>query len=209
VRITGIPVLDEEEKASGVPNTNHEIYLQVGPLYIQAAKQVLRYYPVAYVRSILIAWFAYFRPPTDFFQFEENLQPIRTLDRTYNLLLFGQWREASGKELRGLRAQGGAMSLVLYTGALLLIAIPVILLATVYFLVRDYLRQGAFSNRAALTVFILVQIVMLALIVNFLSSFENNRYRFPSDPLYIALLGGLLARAFQRSRPARSGEALD
>ena len=31
--------------------------------------------------------------------------------------------------------------------------------------------------------------VLLIATTNFLSSFENNRYAFPSDPLYVALLG--------------------
>ena len=32
---------------------------------------------------------------------------------------------------------------------------------------------------------------------NFLSSFENNRYRFPTDCLYLALFGVLMERAWR------------
>jgi hypothetical protein len=191
---TGIPVLDQEYKSSGIVNFNNQIYLKTGPLYVQAAKQVFRYYPVAYVRSVLIAWFCYFRPPTDFFQFEENRAPIRKLDRTYNLLMFGQLREAPGTDLRALRAEGDSLSLVLYTGILLLIGLPLIVLATAGFWVRDYRGGTRSANDLALIAFILIQIVIVAVLSNFLSSFENNRYRFPTDPLYLTLAGVLITR---------------
>ncbi len=195
---SGIPVLDQEFKSSGIVNFNNQIYLRTGRLYIQAAKQVLRYYPVAYLRSVAIAWFCYFRSPTDFFQFDENRVPIQDLDRAYNLLLFGQLREAPGKELRILRAEGGGLSLVLYTGILLMIGLPLIVLATVFFWIRDYCDGTCSSGRQALIAFIVVQILIVAVLSNFLSSFENNRYRFPTDPLYIALAGVLLTRVLVR-----------
>lgn len=191
---SGIPVLDQEYKSSGFVNFNNQIYLKTGPLYIQAAKQVFRYFPVAYLRSVLIAWFCYFRPPTDFFQFEDNRVRIRSLDRAYNLLMFGQLREASGKDLRALRAEGDSFALVLYTGVLLLIGLPLIVLATAFFWVRDYRAGNRPANDLALIAFIVVQILIVALLSNFLSSFENNRYRFPTDPLYVTLAGVLITR---------------
>src|SRR5260221_3830703 len=200
-RPTGIPVLDQETKSTGGNNFNNQVYLETAPRYARAARQVLRFYPIAYVRSVLIAWFCYFRPSTDFFQFEENRAAIRRFERFYNILVFGQLREASGKGLRDLRSQGSAFSLVLYTGLTLMIGLPAILLGIAGYSIHAYRRKSESANRLALLGYIVLQIVMLALIVNFLSSFENNRYRFPTDPLYVALLGVLLAwfvRRFNR-----------
>ena len=189
---TGIPVLDEEQKSVGGPNFNNQIYLKTGPMFTRTARQVLEYYPMAYVRSVLIAWFCYFRPPSDFFQFHSNLAPIHALDRAYNLIFFGQLREASGKELRAQQAGGRSFALVLYTGIILIVCIPLILTGATIVCIRE---------RSFVVGFILVQIVMVAVISNFLSSYENNRYRFPTDPLYMALAGMLIALLLRRGRP--------
>jgi hypothetical protein len=197
---SGIPVLDEEVKSTGEGNYNHQVYLKTGPMFARVAEQVLRYYPVAYLRSVLIAWFCYFRPASDFFQFEENRAPIHALDRAYNVLLSGQLREASNPQLRAIRAAGGAVSLALYTGIFLMVGFPAILLATGWFWIRDYRRKtmpvsaARPANQLVLIAFVVLQIVLVALIANFLSSFENNRYRFPTDPLYVALAGALVAK---------------
>jgi hypothetical protein len=198
---TGIPVLDEEFKlVGGSLNTNNIIYMKADPLYRQAARQVLRAYPVAYARSVMIAWFCYFLPPTDFFQFDEARVDIREIDRAYNLAFFGQLRETTRKGLRALRAEGATFSLVLYTGVFLMVALPFLLVWSAIHLTKQW-RSGAVpKERIALLAFVLLNIVFLMLTTNFLSSFENNRYRFPSDPLYAALLGVFLERAVQRYR---------
>jgi hypothetical protein len=198
---TGIPVLDQETKSTGGNNFNNQIYLKTATMYARAARQVLRFYPIAYFRSVLIAWFCYFRPSSDFFQFEENRAAIRRFERVYNIVVFGQLREASGKGLRALRSQGSTVSLALYTGLTLMVGLPAILLCIVGHSIQAYRRKSESANRLAVLSYIVLQIIMLALIVNFLSSFENNRYRFPTDPLYVALLGVLLAwfvRRFNR-----------
>jgi hypothetical protein len=201
---TGIPVLDQEVKSTGDANFNNQIYLKTGPMFTRTAIQVLRYYPAAYARSVLIAWFCYFRPPSDFVQFDDNRAPIRALDRAYNMVLFGELREASGTDLRRLRAEGETVSLALYTGIVLIVAIPLILFATAFLWIRDYRGKSVSANRLFLVAFIVFQVVLVAVISNFLSSFENNRYRFPTDPLYIILAGVLMTRVIQHFAGPRS-----
>jgi len=203
LRPTGIPVLDEEVKSTGSFNYNHQLYLKTGPLYAQAAKQVLHHYPIAYVRSVLIAWFCYFLPPTDFFQFEQNRTAIRSFDRGYNLVVFGQLRETSRKGLRALRGQGTTVSLALYTGLTLMIGLPLTIFLIMFLWLRWYHRRSEKPNYLFLLAYIVTQIVMIAVLTNFLASFENNRYRFPTDPLYVVLLGVLLTRLWRHfHRPA-------
>jgi hypothetical protein len=66
------------------------------------------------------------------------------------------------------------------------------------FWIRDYRREPRTSNQLALIAFVVLQILMVALIASFLSSFENDRYRFPTDPLYLALAGVLLTKILRR-----------
>jgi hypothetical protein len=47
---------------------------------------------------------------------------------------------------------------------------------------------------AILIAFLLFNITYITGIANFLSSFENNRYRFPCDALFVVLLGIAIER---------------
>jgi hypothetical protein len=193
---TGIPVLDEAVKSTGGGNFNNLTYLRVDPLYRRAAMQVLRHRPVAYLRSVLIAWFCYFLPPTDYFQFGPNREAIPGLERLYNRVLYGQFRETSRKGLRALLAEGHALSLPLYTGTFLMVLLPLILVGTLVCLIRDCRKRTATLAQTGLTAFLWFNTVWIMGVSNFLASFENNRYRFPTDPLYVALLAMLIQRTW-------------
>jgi len=184
----GIPVLDEEHKPGGVPNFNNATYPRVSQAYMQVAMQVLRYAPAAYLRSVAIAWFCYFLPPSDFIQFTDNRTAIRPLERAYNVVLFGQFRETSRKGLRELRTAGQSRSLPLYTGLFLALALPALLLWGTYSLYTRIRRRKITVPQIGLWSIVLVEIIWVMLVSNFLSSFENNRYRFPTDSLYCVLL---------------------
>jgi hypothetical protein len=193
VEPTGVPVLDQAVKSTGGINTNNLVYLKADALYRKASRQVLALAPRAYLEAVVIAWFCYFRPATDFFQFDELREPIRPLDRFVNIAAFGQFHEATGKGLRELRAKGGTLSIVLYTGTFLIVAFPLLLLWGFV----SWRRAWRNGNKVAtgLIAFAVCNILFIMMTTNFLSSFENNRYRFPSDCLYLILLGTFLQYA--------------
>jgi hypothetical protein len=204
---TGIPVLDEEHKSTGGDNYNNLTYMRLSQVYMHAGLQVLRYAPVAYVRSVAIAWFCYFLPPTDFFQFIENRAAVRPLDRVYNVVLFGQFRETTRRELRGLRAEGHLFSLLLYTGIFLAVGLPALLLWAIFSLYVRIQNKRLSAPQIGLWVILLVEIIWVMLVSNFLSSFENNRYRFPTDPLYCVLVALLLESWIVWRHPGEVGAA--
>ena len=185
---TGIPISDEPVKSTGGINTHHIVYLEADKLYRIASKEVLLVRPQAYLQSIVIAWFAYFRPPRDFFQFEDMRRSIKRFDRIWNIAAFGQCREASGKELRRVNAAGSRLSLVLYTGTFLIVLFPALWIWSAVYIYKG-LRGGRSRAQIALMAFLAINIVWTVLVTNFLSSFENNRYRFPTDALYVIVLG--------------------
>lgn len=195
VKPTGIAVLDQELKSTGGLNTNNIYYLKADFAYRRTAKQVLLHYPIGYLRSEAIAWFCYFRPPTDFFQFDESRTPIRAFDRFYNLVVFGQFREAPNKDLRRIKSEGHALSLPLYTGLFLMIGFPFLLVWSLMFLIRGLRSRTLPAAQIGLLAFVIFNILYIVATTNFLSSFENNRYAFPSYSLYVALFGLCLQRA--------------
>jgi Dolichyl-phosphate-mannose-protein mannosyltransferase len=198
---TGIPVLDNCGTSTGAVNFNCLAFLQVQRAYARDGAALLRVYPIVYVRSLAAAWFTYFLPTGDFPFFDLNRPRIRAVDRFWNIVFFGQFEEAGDrKDLRKLAEQGGAVSLVLHTGVFLLLGLPLLWIWGVIHVVRGVLSKTLDGPAAILIGFLLFNIAYVTAIANLLSSFENNRYRFPIDAFYVVLLGLAMERLFRRIR---------
>lgn len=196
---TGIAVLDDCVTSTGATNFNCRAFFQVQHIYTRDGIALLRHYPVVYLRSFATAWFTYFLPVGDFPFFDLNRPKIRALDRLWNVLFFGQFREATDrKQLRQLAARGARISLVLYTGIFLMIGLPVLWIWGSYQLVTGLRRKTLERPEAILIGFLLFNIAYVSAIANLLSSFENNRYRFPLDPFYVVLLGLLVTKGLRQ-----------
>jgi hypothetical protein len=202
---TGIPVLDEEVTSTGVPNFNNPVFFQIQRFYITDGLWILRNYPVAYLRSLEAAWFSYFLPTSDFPFFDLNRPRVLGIDRFFSLVFFGQFRYASDrKALRAIAAQGGKLSLLLYTGIFLLIGLPALWLWSIYYLLTGIRGKTLTQPVAVVIGFLLFNITYLTAVANFLSSFENNRYRFQVDAFFLILLGIALEQLRRKfSRPAK------
>ena len=196
-RVQASPCLDDCVTSTGATNFNCTAFLQVQRIYTRDGLALLRNYPVVYLRSVEAAWFSYFLPAGDFPFFDLNRPKIHRIDRFWNIVFFGQFKEASDrKELRRLAARGEGASLVLYTGVFLMIGLPSLWLWSTYYLVTGVRRKTLDPPAAILIGFLLLNITYVTAIANFLSSFENNRYRFPLDAFYVILLGVALSRSF-------------
>jgi Dolichyl-phosphate-mannose-protein mannosyltransferase len=197
--LTGIPVLDECVTSTGATNFNCRAFFQVQRAYTRDGLALLRNYPIVYLRSLEAAWFTYFLPTGDLPSFDLNRPHIRAIDRLWNVVFFGQFEDASDrKQLRRLEAQGARASLVLHTGVFLMIGLPLLWMWGVTYLVRGVRRKTLDRPSAILMGFLLFNIAYLTAVANFLSSFENNRYRFPFDAFYVVLLGVALQQLIRR-----------
>jgi hypothetical protein len=205
---TGIPVLDDCVTSTGATNFNCLAFLQVQQIYTRDGLALLRNYPVVYLRSVEAAWFSYFLPAGDFPFFDLNRPKIHAIDRFWNVVFFGQFKEASDrKELRRMAARGVRASLALYTGVFLMIGLPALWLWSIYYLVTGARRKTLDPPTAILVGFLLLNITYVTAVANFLSSFENNRYRFPLDAFYVVLLGVALSRSFGSKIPGDKGRS--
>jgi SAM-dependent methyltransferase len=196
---TGIPVLDEQVTSTGATNFNNIAFLQVDKYYIRDGLAILRHYPRAYFRSIEKAWFSYFLPTGDFPFFDLNRQKIWRIDRFYNVVFFGQWKDASDrKHLEALEQSGQRWGLVFYTGTFLVIGLPLLWAGGIYYLITGWRRKTLATPTIALLAFIIFSITYLSAVANFLSSFENNRYRFQVDGFFLILFGMALEQGRRR-----------
>lgn len=201
---TSIPVLDEEFKSSGTVNYNHLAYLEAQKIYAKDIKNILRYCPRAYLRSVVIAWYAYFLPAGDFPFFNMNLPRIHRLERFSDILLCGQFKfSADRKVLRRMYSGSSKYSLVLHTGVFLLIGMPLLFLFGAGYLYRGIRRHTLQLPQAAVLVFLLFNIFYTTTTANFLSSYENNRYRFPVDGFYIILFALALELILRKIKTSR------
>jgi hypothetical protein len=193
---TGIPVLDEPN-ASLHANYNDLDYLQIHRQYAEAAKVVLLHRPQAYLRALAIAGYTYLLPPGDVHTFDKDRAKMGTLDRYFSLIFFGQLRQVNDrKELRRMYAQGERFSLLLYTGVFLVVLLPVLLLWAAAQLLIPRLRRSWKREHLIALGFILFILVLVTASANLLSSFENNRYRFPVDSFFLILLALCVQRRF-------------
>ncbi len=205
---TGIPVLDDCATSTGAVNFNCLAFLQVQRIYMRDGLALLENYPVVYLRSEEAAWFSYFLPSGDFPFFDLNGPKIHSIDRFWNIVFFGQLKEAPDrKELRRLAGRGARGSLILYTGIFLMIGLPALWLWGVYYIVAGLRRKTLDRPSAILMGFLLLNIAYLTAIANFLSSFENNRYRFPLDAFYLVLLGVAISRSLGSKIPGANGRS--
>ncbi len=202
---TGIPVLDQTADSTGRINYNNIGYLKLHPIYIHDAEAIIRHYPIAYVRSVVRACFAYFLPTGDFPFFLQNGPHVEAFDRIFSTVFFGQWRRASNrKDLRRVDSAGGTWTLPLYTGTYLLIGLPLLFGWGVWRVWRAVRAGDGRNPRMILLAYVLFQILFMTAVVNLLSCFENNRYRLPIDPFFVALLGMAIERIVSRFSASRS-----
>lgn len=208
-RSTGIPVLDADTTSTGHPNFNNPAYLQLHALYIENAKAVLRHFPVAYARSQAIAWFTYFLPASEMHYFDVTREKIGRFERVFNIICFGQLRHAANrKDLRAIKASGNALILILYTGTFLMVLLPVLVVWGGVQLLPSHWHLWRKEQFATLGL-MLYTIVFVTGVSNTLSTFENNRYRFPLDGFYLVLAGLLLTRVLKSRAPQAAEMPVD
>jgi hypothetical protein len=196
---TGVPVLDEEITSTGHPNFNHLAYLQIHDMYLADSEAIWLHYPVAYARSVAIAWFSYFLPASDLHYFDRRLAPIRRWDRIYSAAVFGQFRRAeSRQDLRALAASGRSFLLPLYMGLYLVVLVPA---AVVWAGSQLTFRRNYWSSPESIVIaFMVFTIVFISLLSTMLSSFECNRYRFPLDGFLLVLTALMISGGARRIR---------
>jgi hypothetical protein len=197
---TGIPVLDEVETSTGHANFNNPAYLKLHDLYLANSEAIWLHYPIAYIRSVMIAWFAYFLPASDMHSFDDVRPKIHSFDRFFSVVFFGQFFQADRRaDLRAIKAAGGAFKLPLYTGTFLILGLPIIVLWAATQLVLQRFRIRWKKEELVLLGFMLFTILFSTVIANFLSSFENNRYRFVLDGYY-TVITGLVVTSWLKAR---------
>jgi hypothetical protein len=174
---TGVAVLDQVRKSSGVINFNYAGFLKAAKLVSQDNQYFLRTRPDVYIHNVVQLFGLYFLPASDGWMFADQRKRspgIRILEHLYCRLLLGQrWRS------------GPAYFLV--------VGFPV-LLAFGFYAVAKAVGRKDMAIFITL-VFLVVNILYVTLAIMVFGEEDHNRYRFTVDAFYLALLGLLISSA--------------
>lgn len=185
---TGIPVLDEVRKSSGIYNFNNKQLIAINRYYTHDAVTVARTYPYSYVVGLMIANRLFFSPSNMNLYFNaQNREAVKPMERVFNPLLYGvgatpQWLE---QPHFGFNNQ---FFLEVNT-SVPLIVLWVVVLGYGY----AQARQGLMSKdpqclpRAIVIGFIVLSALYLYAVGTAFELGENYRYRFNIEPLFLVL----------------------
>ena len=177
-------VLLQEYKNDSFINEKEIGYIEVSHLYMQACRQEIKAHPLAYAKNVLQSAIIFFAPATRYPTTEYQAAKIAGYDLLYS---FNLSHFAKGRDQRRI--------------ALTLSAIPKILIYcwVFYWLIREARRRkkagkppGELVSGGLLTLFITLIIAYIFVVSSFFEHYENMRFRYEAEPLFLILAAGAL-----------------
>jgi hypothetical protein len=184
------PVLLSVTKNDSFINEHHIDYIEISKKYMAASKSYIKAHPFSYLQNVLQSSIIFFTPATRYSIIEPNSNKIKYYDLIYS---FNLSHLATGKYQRRI--------------ALTLSAIPQMILYVLvfFFLIRFSLQH---RNISLLNLLIVITIAFVFFISSLLEHYENMRFRFEIEPLFLLLLAqvltSILANMENRRKMAQS-----
>jgi len=209
---TGIPLLDEEVKRSGVPNFNHISYIYISQQYLHDSWRAIVADPWNYIQNAGAGVYTYFLPSNYYSFLHANRVAIKAYARAYNALVYGQWFEKEEEWNRVTQATAaGIFRSFFHVGSVIVVAYAGVLVYFGLYIGRNHktLRQDPAYGLPLLVLFF--NLVYISLAVNSTELGENQRYRYMTEPSAFVLLGVMISNMTSRTanhlRPdGKSGE---
>ena len=171
---TGIPVLDQKRLSSGKRNYNYQPLIEVYRHLGRDAFTIAKHYPTFWVRHALRA-FVYFQAPATWSEYAvgENREKILTWSRFFE---YAVWGQGLGYLLHQLLGMFGWLSLPT-------ILIPLFTILGIVDFGRSYVKAGHPDPGSLSRLFVLSNIIYVALVAILIADNEYERYHFFSDAL--------------------------
>jgi hypothetical protein len=165
-------------------NENHVAYLQVSDIYLKASIKKIKAYPKFYSTNVIQSAILFFAPATRYTLVEQQARKIHAYDVALNFNLASFSNEVPRR--RVLTALSAIPMLCLYGIALWLVII-------------QWKRMRSFTTVQA---FIIGTIEFVFIITSLMEHYENMRFRFEIQPLFLILFASLIQFIpFTRKRP--------
>lgn len=198
-RVSGpdVPVLRRERKLNGGPNFNHEGYIPLSRDFARASFALVRARPGLYLHHVGRAFRLFFAPASDYPFLASNREQVPGLSEFFNVSLLGMYG-ASAPELRGQWISEEEISertLWNWVGVFVFGLVAVGGLTW-----RERRSTGGLSPESATRLFLAGNILYVTLLSNLIEYLENNRMRYPIDPLVLALGATAVVECLRRLR---------
>lgn len=163
-------------------NLNHISYIEVSQKYAEASKAQIKRNPAAYLRNVLQSVVIFFAPATRYPFAEIQSQKIKYYDIAYS---FNLNHFAKGKEER--------------RWAMVLSSMPKIIMYVITFgLILTGIKRRKYVS--ALNLFILLTFAYIFFISSCVEHYENMRFRFEIEPLFLLLLSQVLDQNLKKGK---------
>lgn len=189
--LSGVSVLDQRKKASGVPNFNNIAYIQVSRAYGQDALMILIKKPVAYLRGLAEALGIFFIPADNYYFLRLNRLKIKTFARIFNTIFLGQFNDHLDTSLRKINPVAFYLNSLTNTGFFLIAAY-------IFAFIYGFLLMRRRHPSSQPFFFLWLTFAYTFFVGNFTEVGENNRFRFVLDPLILPFIGLLIQRLVTR-----------
>jgi hypothetical protein len=201
----GVRLLDATHKSTGAPSLDHAAFLRICPHYLQDAKKVFRDDPDTFKRAVQESAFIYLRPPSQYTYLDKNRVKLAGIDRAYGLLFYGQIRPATDYRVLDSVPRGD-YRVSQRIGQVAWLALGAYLAATGLALLCVWraVRARKPSTLALVAAYLVFNIAWVTLVSLVLGAGENNRFRYQTDPLVLALVAVLAGRLTAAVRSALS-----
>lgn len=177
----------QEYKNDSFINENHIDYIEISKKYMDASKAYLKSHPGAYVKNVLQSCIIFFTSATRYPLAEKPSKKIKYYDVVYS---FNLSHFAEGKQQRRI--------------ALTISAIPkfLIYLFVFYFLIAKAIRNKSekFFGFDLFNIVIICTIGFVFVVSSLLEHFENMRFRYEIEPLFLILLAQVIAEFIERRK---------
>ena len=183
-RYPQVPALADHIKSTGSVNYNQEAYIEISRDYLQDALLILEQRPAAYLHGVAKAWYNYFKPQTQLAHVSLNRERLSLYVTWCEPLLYGRlpWAPRYGDSPKPI---------YLFTT----VGFPLLILYGLVSIFGFPGRYGAPDQRTRhILAFLCLTILYTALVGNSLEVWENQRFRFYTDPFYVAILAVAISR---------------
>ena len=184
---TGIAVLDQE-------SMNSLVYIPASKQLFEDDKNLILAEPKVYLKSIMISYYIYFLPSSNYSFIAQNRQKIELYNRLFNLVAFG--KILGGDQINVSLTPRSIFNLEWFVIILYILMTVFIIKESCNFFVKKYKLKPEYITTL---LFMYETILYVMLVGNFLELGENHRFRFLTDPLFFVIVG-LMLFSFSKKR---------
>lgn len=188
VKETGIKVLDQD-------GMNSICYIPASKQLLKDSVNLILYQPMAYIKSVIIAYYIYFLPSSNYSFIALNRLQIDSFNRIFNTVMYG--KIFGDEKINASLTMHSILNLEWFVIGLYLLITIFVIKESYNFFVKKYKLKPEYI---ATLLFMYGTILYVMIIGNFLELGENHRFRFMTDPLFFVLAGIMLFFFFKRRR---------